>query len=74
MRGSGAAKYNWITLIRPVAGFEVRYFDPRLNAWLDRWTDLNARPLLVRVRLWKNAGDAPIEAVLPVPSALMQQP
>ena len=73
-RGSGANKYNWVTLIRPFSAFEVRYFDPRLNAWLDRWTDQNARPTLVRVKLWKNADDAPVEAILPVPSAQMQQP
>jgi prepilin-type N-terminal cleavage/methylation domain-containing protein len=73
-RGSGANKYNWIPLIRPFAAFEVRYFDPRLNAWLDRWTDQTARPQLVRVRLWKNADDPPVEAILPVPSANMQQP
>ena len=72
-RGSGASKYNWVPLIRPFVGFEVRYFDPRLNAWLDRWTDQTARPLLVRVRLWKSADDPPVEAILPVPSANMQQ-
>ncbi len=72
-RGSGANKYNWMPLIRPMAAFEVRYFDPRLNAWLDRWTDQTARPQLVRVRLWKNADDPPLEAVLPVPSANMPQ-
>jgi len=71
-RGSGTNKYNWVSLIRPVAGFEVRYFDPRLNAWLDRWTDQAARPLLVRVRIWKNADDVPLEAVIPVPSAQLQ--
>ena len=73
-RGSGSNKYNWVSLVRPMAGFEVRYFDPRLNAWLDRWTDQTARPLLVRVRLWKNADEAPVEAILPVPSGNMQQP
>ncbi|MCE9608632.1 MAG: prepilin-type N-terminal cleavage/methylation domain-containing protein [Chthoniobacter sp.] len=73
-RGSGASKYNWISLVRPMAGFEVRYWDPRLNAWLDRWTDQAARPLLVRVRLWKNVDDTPIEAVLSVPSGRMAQP
>ena len=72
-RGSGASKYNWVSLVRPMAAFEVRYFDPRLNAWLDRWTDQATRPQLVRVRLWKNADDPPVEAVLPVPSAQMQQ-
>ena len=73
-RGSGANKYNWVSLIRPFTEFEVRYFDPRLNAWLDRWTDQNARPTLVRVRLRKNAEDPFTEAILPVPSAQMQQP
>jgi len=73
-RGSGTNKYNWVPLIRPMAAFEVRYFDPRLNAWLDRWTDQNARPQLIRVRLRKNADDPPVEAILPVPSSQMQQP
>ena len=73
-RGSGQSKYNWVSLVRPMVGFEVRYFDPRLNAWLDRWTDQTTRPQLVRVRLWKNADDPPVEAILPVPSSQMQQP
>lgn len=73
-RGSGANKYNWVSLVRPMAGFEVRYFDARLNAWLDRWTDQTARPLLVRVRLWKNVDEPPVEAVLPVPSGRMAAP
>ena len=73
-RGSGQNKYNWVSLVRPMVGFEVRYFDPRLNAWLDRWTDQTTRPTLVRVRLWKNADDPPVEAILPVPSSQMQQP
>ena len=73
-RGTGTAKYNWVSLIRPIAAFEVRYFDPRLNAWLDRWTDQAQRPTLVRVRLRKNADDPFTEAILPVPSAQMQQP
>ncbi len=73
-RGSGTGKYNWVSLVRPMVGFEVRYFDPRLNAWLDRWTDQTTRPQLVRVRLWKNADDPPVEAILPVPSSQMQQP
>ena len=73
-RGSGQSKYNWVSLVRPMVGFEVRYFDPRLNAWLYRWTDQTTRPQLVRVRLWKNADDPPVEAILPVPSVQMQQP
>lgn len=72
-RGSGDKKYNWLPLVRPMAALEVRYFDARLNAWTDAWTDPNFRPALVRVRLWRRADDAPVEAVLPVPSAHLQR-
>lgn len=72
-RGSGVNKYNWVPLLK-MAAFEVRYFDSRLNAWLDRWTDPGARPQLVRIRLWQDPMQPPVEAILPVPSALMQAP
>jgi prepilin-type N-terminal cleavage/methylation domain-containing protein len=64
--------YNWLSLIKPAAGLEIRYFDDRLNAWIERWTDINLRPRLVRIRMWRTADEQPIEAVLPVPSARMQ--
>lgn len=65
-------KYNWLPLLRPAAALEVRYFDQRLNAWIDRWTDQALRPTLVRVRVWRTADEPPLEAVLPVPSARSQ--
>jgi prepilin-type N-terminal cleavage/methylation domain-containing protein len=68
-RGGGDRKYNWLPLIRPMAALEVRYFDAFSNQWVEAWTDPNRRPNLVRIRLWKRTGDAPLEAVLPVPSA-----
>lgn len=71
-RGSGALAYDWLPLIRPMAALEIRYFDARLNAWLEDWTDPALRPQLVRVRLWRRAGDAPLEAVLTVPSSRLQ--
>jgi prepilin-type N-terminal cleavage/methylation domain-containing protein len=64
--------YNWLPLIKPAAGLEIRYWDDRLSAYIERWTDINKRPTLVRVRMWKTADSLPIEAVLPVPSARMQ--
>ena len=72
-RGGGDKKYNWLPLVRPMAAIEIRYFDARLNAWSDAWTDPNYRPSLVRVRLWKRADDGPVEAVLPVPSAQLRR-
>ncbi len=61
--------YNWLPLLRPAAALEIRYFDTRLNAWIERWTDQNVRPALVRVRIWRDAENPPHEAVLTVPSA-----
>jgi len=67
-RGGEAGKYNWLPLIRPLAALEVQYFDADLNVWVNAWTEPNRRPVLVKMRLWKRAGDAPVEAVLAVPS------
>lgn len=64
--------YNWLSLIKPAAGLEIRYYDDRINAYIERWTDINRRPSLVRVRMWRTADGQPIEAVLPVPSSRMQ--
>ena len=72
-RGTGINKYSWLSLIRPVAALEIRYYDPRVNSWLDRWTDLVARPSLVRVRLWRTVDDDPVEQILSVPSARVTQ-
>src|SRR5438552_18064835 len=30
---------SWMPLLENVQTLEVRYFDPRLNTWTDRWTD-----------------------------------
>ena len=42
---------SWVPLIEDVQELRIGYFNSRLNAWLDKWTDLNARPSLVRVEL-----------------------
>ena len=72
-RGTAGQKYNWLSLIRPMAGLEIRYFDKRLNLWVNRWSDPKSLPALVRVKLWKEPGDTPWEAVLPVPASRLQR-
>ena len=62
-------KPDWIDLMDHVDGIEFRYFDPRRNSWLDRWTDNATRPALVRMRLWQEKNPVPYEAVLTVPQA-----
>jgi prepilin-type N-terminal cleavage/methylation domain-containing protein len=69
----GAAKYNWLPLIRPVAALEIRYFDARTNSLIKQWNDMNARPSYVRMKIWKQAGDLPYDVILPVSAAHLQQ-
>jgi type II secretory pathway pseudopilin PulG len=72
-RGSGDQKYNWVPLIRPMAAIEVRYFDTAKNVWVDNWKDTGRYPNLIRIRLWKTEGAAPLEGVFMVPAAATQQ-
>lgn len=58
---------NWIRLMPNMKALEFRYFDPRLNAWLEKWTDQNARPALVRMRLWRATDELPYETVFSIP-------
>jgi len=68
-RGGAGGRYDWLPLIQPVAALEIRYFDPQDNSWKDAWKDASRRPPLLRLKLWKHAGDAPLEAMVRVPSA-----
>ena len=42
---------TWVPLINDVRGLRIRYFDPRLNAWVERWTDSSSLPRLIEVIL-----------------------
>jgi prepilin-type N-terminal cleavage/methylation domain-containing protein len=64
--------YDWVPLVKDVAGVKFEYFDPRLNAWLERWTDQNSLPLLVRMLLWKNRDSLPERKVFTVTSSYVQ--
>jgi len=57
---------SWVPLIEGLRSMEIRYFDPRLNAWVDRWTDRGTLPHLVRVTLERASGSVPWEAVIPL--------
>ena len=60
------ANKSWVPLIEDLRSMEIRYFDPRLNAWVDRWTDQGTLPHLVRVTLDRSGGGVPWEAVIPL--------
>jgi prepilin-type N-terminal cleavage/methylation domain-containing protein len=57
---------SWVPLIEKVRSLEIRYFDSRLNVWVERWTDTNALPGLVKLTLERSDAAAPWEAVIPL--------
>ena len=56
----------WVSLLRGVRSMEIRYFDPRLNTWVDRWTDRSTLPHLVRLTIERAGSSVPWEAILPL--------
>jgi prepilin-type N-terminal cleavage/methylation domain-containing protein len=57
---------SWIPLIEDVRSLQVRYFDARLNVWVERWTDTGALPRLVKVTVNRSDAAAPWEAIIPL--------
>jgi prepilin-type N-terminal cleavage/methylation domain-containing protein len=57
---------SWVSLLTGVGSMEIRYFDPRLNAWVERWTDRGTLPHLVRLTIDRSGSAVPWEAVLPL--------
>src|ERR1041385_6419651 len=51
----------WIPLLSDLNSVEIRYFDPRLNAWVDRWTDRGTLPHLVRLTIDRAGSSVPWE-------------
>lgn len=65
---------SWLPLMGDINAFEVRYFDPRALAWMEKWTDNVVRPALVRIKLWRTVSSDPYEVVLPLPVVPVEQP
>jgi len=42
---------TWVPLIDNVRGLRIRYFDTRLNTWVERWTDSSTLPRLIEFAL-----------------------
>ncbi len=57
---------SWILLIEDVNALQVRYFDSRLNVWVDKWTDAGTLPRLVKVTVNRSDAAAPWEAIIPL--------
>jgi len=59
---------TWLPLFRGVRGFEVRYYDASRKEWMEKWTDPQSRPALIRVKLWRDPSPEAYEIVLPIPA------
>ena len=57
---------SWIPLIENVETMQITYFDPRINSWVDRWTDAVTLPRLVKVVMMRPESQVPWEAIIPL--------
>lgn len=64
--GLSDAKESWVTLIDNVTYLQIRYFDVRLNTWVERWTDAKALPRLVKVTVGRPDASVPWVAIIPL--------
>ena len=54
---------SWVPLLEDASSLQIRYFDPRVNVWVERWTDTMTLPRLVRLIIGR-PDRAPLEAVI----------
>ena len=64
--GIGSERASWVPLIKNVSSLQIRYFDPQLNSWVDRWTDALRLPRLVKVTVGRPDATLPWEAIIPL--------
>ena len=64
--GLSDASESWLPLIDNVTGLEIRYFDSRLNVWVERWTDTGTLPRLVKVTVGRGDSGTAWEAIIPL--------
>ena len=60
------ANESWIPLIENVRSLEIRYFDARLNVWVEKWTDTRVLPQLVKLTIGRSDAAAPWEVIIPL--------
>ncbi len=57
---------TWVRLIDNVGTLQIRFFDSRLNTWVQRWTDTVTLPRLVKVVIGRTDATAPKEITVPL--------
>ncbi len=60
------ANESWMPLIENVHSLQIRYFDARLNVWVERWTDTVTLPRLVKLVAGRTDATVPWEVIIPL--------
>lgn len=55
---------TWIPLLSDVVSMQIKYFDPRMNTWLDKWADNMTLPRLVKFSIERAGNPVPWTAVI----------
>jgi prepilin-type N-terminal cleavage/methylation domain-containing protein len=64
--GIGEEHETWVPLIKNVSSVQIRYFDPQLNVWVDRWSNAFRLPRLVKLTVGRAEVTVPWEVVIPL--------
>jgi prepilin-type N-terminal cleavage/methylation domain-containing protein len=62
----GIDNETWVPLLRNVQSLQIRYFDPRLNVWVEKWTDAMTLPRLVKLQIGRLDNPVPWEVIVPL--------
>ena len=54
---------TWVPLLDNVRGLQIRYFDPRLNVWVDKWNP-GILPRLISLVIERPNRSVPFEAII----------
>jgi hypothetical protein len=57
---------TWVPLINDIESLQIRYYDPRLNSWVERWSDNIILPRLVKLVIGRAGSATPMEVEIPI--------
>ncbi len=62
----GEEDESWVPLIKNVNTLQILYFKPEANTWVDRWTDGNRLPRLIKLAVGRADATTPWEVIIPL--------
>jgi prepilin-type N-terminal cleavage/methylation domain-containing protein len=62
----GEEDESWVPLIKNVNTLQILYFDPRLNTWIDKWSDGARLPRLIKLAVGRADAAMPWEVIIPL--------